>query len=322
MNTMKNKKTKILKNSRKSKLLIIFLAVSFLFWMLIKLSKEYTTVIQLNINYINLAKGKILQKEPDKLLDVVVKTYGFNLIKYRLYKRSVTIDLKSVRKKKGLIYYQLSGDLLPEIQQQIAADVEVIAVQPDTLYYHLGISKTKKILVVPKISIQYQTGYNLLGDLKIEPNFVSVSGPEAVVDTITVISTKPIKLTDINAPFEVKIPILTLDNTTNIRYSVNKVVVSGRVDKFTEARLKLPFEIRNLPKSKKITTFPDLVEVVFHVGIADYNKINKNDFKISCDYNRTLKDGLNYLIPEIIAKPEIASEIKIIPNQIEYLIKE
>jgi len=306
---------------RKSRMLLVFLAISFLFWMLIKLSKEYTDVVQFNVDYINLPEGKILQEEPAKRLDVTVKTHGFNLIKYHINKRDVNVDLYSVKRKRGLVYYQLANELLPQFQQQVASDVEVLVVQPDTIYYQLGKSKTKKVRVIPDITIQYQSGYNLLGDLIVEPNIISISGPEVILDSIVEIKTDAISLSDVNTSIELEIPIITINNNTKVKYEVDKVMVTGEVEKFTEASLKLPFAIKNLPGGYNITTFPDVVEVIFQIGLSDYNKINKNDFRISCDYKRTVKDGLTYLIPEIVSKPSMISEVKIVPNQIEYLIK-
>ena len=322
MTSKKNRKKNTLKNGRKSKMLLVFLGISFLFWILIKLSKEYTDVVHFSVNYSNLPEGKMLQKEPQKYLNVTVKTYGFNLIKYHLNKRKVNVDLHAVKRKKGLMYYQLANELLPQIQQQVTSEVEVLLIQPDSLYYHLGYSKTKKVLVIPDMTIQYQSGYNLLGELKVEPNFVSISGPEVIIDSITSIKTKNTTLTDVNSSIEIKLPIITSNENSKVRYSVDEVMVTGVVEKFTEAKLKLPFTIKNLPQNSNITTFPDQVEVIFQVGLSDYNKINQNDFKISCDYNRTVKDGLSYLIPEVVSKPAIISGINIVPNQIEYLIKE
>ena len=322
MTSKKYKKINTLKNGRKSKMLFVFLGISFLFWMLIKLSKEYTDVVKFKVEYTNFPKGKMLQEDPQKHIDVTIKTYGFNLIKYHIYKRDVSVDLHSVKRKKGLIYYQLANELLPQIQQQVNSDVEVIAVQPDSLYYHLGISKTKKVLVIPDISIQYQSGYNLLGNLVVEPNYISISGPEVLIDSIVSIKTETTTLNNVNSSIELKLPIVALEKTSKVEYSIKEVTITGTVEKFTEATLKLPFVIKNLPKNYNITTFPDEVEVVFKIGLSDYNKINQNDFTITCDYNRTIKDSLAYLIPEISSKPAIVSEIKIVPNQIEYLIKE
>ncbi len=309
------------KNAKKSKMLLVFIGISLLFWMLIKLSKRYTDLVQFNVTYINLPKGKMLQQNPPDNIDIAINTFGFNLIKYHLNKKDVVIDLHTVKRKKKFLYYQISKELLPQIQQQMAADVSVVSIQPDSIYFHLGISKTKKVPIVPDLTIQYQSGYNLLGDLKIEPNYISISGPEVLIDSISAIKTEAKTLTDINSSIDIKLPIVKLKQASRVNYSSSEVTIKGSVEKFTEARLKLPILVKNLPKNYTITTFPDQVEVVFQVGISDYNKINKNDFKISCNYHRTTKNGLDYLIPEVISKPSIVSKVKIIPSKIEYLIK-
>jgi len=161
----------------------------------------------------------------------------------------------------------------------------------------------------------------MLGNLIVEPNEISISGPEVLIDSITEIRTESMNLEDINSSILLNLPIITLDKNSNVRYSVNEVTVSGTVEKFTEAKLQLPFSVRNLPNNYNITTFPDKVDVIFLIGLSDYNKINQNDFKIICDYNTTIKNELNYLIPEVVSKPAMVTEYKIIPNQIEYLIK-
>ncbi len=311
-----------IKNAKSSKMILIFLAVSFLFWILIKLSKQYTDTVHINVEYYNLSQDKMLQEEPLKTIDVTLKTFGFDLIKYHLFKRKVKVDLQDVKQKNGNTYYQLSEDLLSQISTQLISDVEVFAVKPDTLFYVVGLSTTKKVKIIPSIDIQYQSGYNLFGNLKVEPSEVSISGPENLIDSIIQVESEKRELTAVNAPFEIKIPLLVLDESSKVNYSVQEVIVSGLVEKFTEAKFTLPIKVENLPNQYKISTFPNQVEIIFQVSLSDYNKIDKNDFKISCDYKRSVKDGLDYLIPKVVLKPSFVSEIKISPNQIEYLIKE
>ncbi|HBK71887.1 MAG TPA: hypothetical protein DDZ39_09580 [Flavobacteriaceae bacterium] len=311
-----------MKSTKNTKMILIFLGVSFLFWILIKLSKPYIDTVPINVEYFNLPKDKMLQEEPIKSIDVTLKTFGFDLIKYHFFKRKVTIDLQAIKRKENNVYFQLSQNLLSQLSTQLISDVEVLAIKPDTLFYIVGMSTTKHVKIVPDIEIKYQSGYNLFGNLKIEPNEVLISGPEILIDSILqVVSQKKI-VTDVNSSFKINIPLLTLDESSKVNYEVQEVTVSGVVEKFTEAKFTLPFNIENLPDGYEINTFPNKVEIVFQVGLSDYNKIDINDFKISCDYQRSEKDGLNYLIPKVVLKPSFVSEIKIIPNQIEYLIKE
>ncbi|WP_117882866.1 CdaR family protein [Aureibaculum luteum] len=321
MKVKKYKSNSKIKATKKTKMILGFLVLSFLFWVLIKLSKEYIDVVPVNVEYINLPKGKMLQKEPQKTVQLTLKTFGFDLIKYHLFKRKVKVDLQSIKPKNSSLFYQPSANLLTEIQSQLLSDVEIYSIKPDTLFYNIGQAITKTVSIETNLEIDYKSGYNLFGNLKIEPNEVTISGPELLVDSILKVVTQKKTLADVNSNFEFTIPILQLENNSKVTYSVKEIKVSGIVDKFTEAKFTIPVLVKNLPKNYSISTFPDNVEIVFQVGISDYNKINKNDFKVSCDYERSVKDGLNYLIPKVVLKPSYVSDIRIVPNQIDYLIK-
>jgi hypothetical protein len=70
-----------------------------------------------------------------------------------------------------------------------------------------------------------------------------------------------------------------------------------------------------------ISTYPKEVKVVYQVALTDFNKIPENGFRVQCDYKQTEDNGLDYLIPKIVDKPEIIHDVKIVPNKIEFLIK-
>ena len=111
------------------------------------------------------------------------------------------------------------------------------------------------------------------------------------------------------------------ENTQGIHYSDNKIQLSASVEKFTEDSFVVPFSIDGLPENTTITTYPKTVEVIFQVGMSSYKQISANDFKIVCDYKRAQKDKTAYLRPEVVEKPTSVSSVRIIPNQIEYLIQ-
>jgi len=311
------KKNVTFRKNKKSKMLFLFLALSFFLWILIKLSNEYTDVVQFQVDFVNLPKGK-MQKEKSTRLNVTVKTFGFNLIKYHLNKRKLAVDLKEIKHKKGMQYYQLSNELLPQLQEQISSEIEVIDIHPDTLYFNLAIKKSKEVPIVSDIEIQYKSGYNLLDNLKLEPSFVTISGTQKSIDSIKEVKTKHEVLEEVTSLIKLTVP---LETTALVTYSNAEVLITGKVEKITEVKLKLPFTIVNLPDDYSISTIPDQVDVIFLVGVSDYKTINQNDFKIRCDYNKSVKEGLNYLIPKVVSKPSKVSKVKIVPSKIEYFIK-
>jgi len=77
----------------------------------------------------------------------------------------------------------------------------------------------------------------------------------------------------------------------------------------------------NLPRNVIISTYPKEVKVVYQVALKDYNKVPENSFRVQCDYKQTQDNGLDYLIPKLVDMPEIISDVKIVPNKIEFLLK-
>ena len=66
------------------KTFITFLIISFLIWLLITFSKEYTTVITYPVNYNNIAQNKLLQEIPVKKIDLSITATGFKILRAKL----------------------------------------------------------------------------------------------------------------------------------------------------------------------------------------------------------------------------------------------
>ncbi len=308
-----------LKNNKKLRIFLLFLALSFLFWTLIKLSKNYISEVKFDLVYNDIPKNKLLQNEPNKTIKITIKTIGFKLLKYSLKKKTLNYSLTEMRRIKGSNYYSITKENINNLQAQLSAETVVLKINPDTLYFDLGVKKSKKVKVITNIELQFKPGFNLIKDYTIDPEFVTISGPSKVIDTISVINTETIKWLDISQSFDKKIKLKPKNNIISL--STNQITIKGNVEKITEGSFNLPFKIINLPKNYIISTYPKEVKIVYQVALKDYNKISKNSFIIQCDYRHTEKNNLEYLIPSIVDMPEILFDVKLIPNQIEFLIK-
>jgi hypothetical protein len=68
-------------------------------------------------------------------------------------------------------------------------------------------------------------------------------------------------------------------------------------------------------------TLTKTVEVVFIVGLSDFNKMNINSFRVECDFETSEKNNLGYLLPKIVMKPDLVKSIRVLPNKIDFLIQ-
>ena len=309
-----------MKTSRKiSKTFISFLVASFLIWLLITFSKEYTTVITYAVIYKNIPQNKLLQEAPVNKIDITVKASGFKILRSNFKNKKIQLEASNLQRKEHSKFYFLTKNQVKKIQQQLLFGVELKEIEQDTIYLNLGLLTSKKVALKPNLYINYHIGYDLLNEIKISPDSIVISGPEAQVEKTNYLDLSKLKLDDVKSDFSEEVTILKLNN--NFKISDLKTIISGSVDKFTEGKLQVSFTTKNLPKDINLTILSEKVEIVFVVALSNFSKISEASFKVECDYLISEKNNLGYLIPKVILAPDFIKSIKIIPKKIDFLIQ-
>jgi len=316
------KKTKNInvKKSKKIDVFFIFLFLSSILWIMSKLSKEFTHTVTVSTNYVNFSNDKELHNSPIKSIDMVMKTSGFNLLRYSIINKSINIDLNKTQKK-GKKYFFLTNSNISSLQDQLKIDETVLRIYPDTIFFDFGKLSAKEIIINPKVKINYKSGYGIVGDLDITPKKVIINGSNEQIKSINSIDTKYLELKNITEDFEYKLKLEIPKEYHKINFSTNEITIKGIVEKFTQASLEVPFKLINVPKDKTVTTFLKTVKITYIVSLDNYDKIIKDDFKVVCDYDNLENSESNFLIPMILEKPNLISKIKVSPKKIEFLIK-
>jgi len=310
-----------LKNNRKFKVFLFFLILTTIIWLLIELSKSYTSSVTFKTEYQSLPGNKLLQSAPVSELKLAMNAPGFSLLKYKTKKHKITLDLSNISKK-GENYYFLPNEQLPYLNAQMAGEKQILKVLKDTIYIELGNNISKKVPVIPILDVKFKLGYNYTEELRVNPDSITITGPEKFIDSIAAISTKGVKLDEVYETVNIAMVLSLPFDNENLKLSTKKVTVVGNVDKFTEGIFKIPVSIINEPVGVIINPFPKEIEVIYQVGLTNFNKINENSLSVVFDYNQYKNDTLvRYLTPVILQRSDFIYSIKINPSQIEFLIQ-
>jgi hypothetical protein len=302
------------------KVFFSFLAASFLMWLLINLSKQYTTAITYQVQYDALAQNKILQQEPLKEIELLIKGSGFELLSENFSRRKVLLKADKLKTKNKTDYFFLPINQKKAIQKQLRSGLILEGVLKDTIYLKLGSLESKKVPVKPNVNIHYQLGYDLAKPLETNPKTVTISGPELQLEKIEYITTNLLEIEDVSEDVEKELTLILPNTSDKIKMSHSKVMLKVQVDKFTEGEVEIPIQVVNQPYGVEFNTFPKKVKVIFKVGLKDFNKITEDSFKIVCDYKLAKSKELNYMVPRLMAKPDIISTVRIVPDKIDFLI--
>ncbi len=312
-------------NKRKSdislpKTFLIFIIISLFFWFLTKLSKEYKGVIQLATTYQELPLDKIVKNKLPETLDVTINATGFKILYAQLITPKISLDISDAKENETNSYIFNLTELKSKIQNQLSNQITIEYFEKPRIKIEFDQLDSKKIKIESNVSITYKDNFDAYGKEIINPDSILVSGPKSILDTLKSLNTEFLQLEDVEKNISQQLKVQSIYKEKRIVYESNAIDFSVNVTKFTEATLEIPFTIINKPKNQNITTFPNLVKLTFKIGLSDYEKINKDLFKVECNFEESLKNNLNFLIPKVTSYPKFVKGLHLRTQKIDFFI--
>ena len=297
----------------------MFVLLAILFSLLTKLSRDYTHTFSMEIESINVPEDKIIINDSLQKLDITLTTYGFKLIRYRFSRPKVEIDFNQLDEIDNYFVWTRDRNF-SRIVEQFDPNVRIEAMNPDSLFFQFDNNTVKSVPVILNKNIDFASGFDVEGQIKVEPDSVRVIGPKVLVDSVSSVNTVDFTLSDVNKNIEQIIQLEKLQNA-QLRLSHETVKVQADVVKFTEGSVMVPVILKNLPDDIEMSIYPKNVEVIYYASLDAFKSIVPNSFIVECDYMETMDSELNFLIPKIITKPENVKEARLNTKRIEFILQ-
>jgi len=301
-----------------------FLLVATIIWYLSKLSHEYSTTLSYPIRFVNFPKGKIMVGEPPRKVSLRVKAYGYTLLRMQMSAALNPIEFDftklPLRSTDGSFSKQfiLTSRARNSIVSQFGNDVQIENVEPDSLYFEFAYVVEKSVFVEPAVKVEFDRQFMLSEPISIEPKSIIISGPKSILDTISKVQTRPVKLSKLNRRVEKNLSIAPI---YQVNFSERNVLLTVPVEKFTELTLKIPIDVENVPDDIKLLIVPMAIEVKCNVVLSKYFNIKPTLFRAVVNYTDIDQSLTNKLKVNITRKPESIKLSDFEPKYIEYYIE-
>lgn len=315
--TLKSKILKAIKNKRIN-VFLLFLFMSFCVLILLKLSKTYVNTITFQVNKVNVPEAHVVFNDQHKTLRIGLKSQGFNLLKYYFKNPKIDIDFSNNITKTDSLYIWNKNTAFLDIISQFDKSVEVVNINPDTLFFKYDENAIKKVPIKMNSKVNYSIGYDILDSFKLSPDSIKIIGPNVLISAIEFIETDTLKLQDVKADIVSTVSLKLPREQNGIEFSDKQTEVVATVSKFTEGKLKIPVTVINVPENINLKYYPKKISVSYYTSLSNYKSISASDFEIICDYSEVSKNQ-TFLIPRLTKQPKMLRHVKINHDQIEYL---
>lgn len=316
---LKSKLSKSLK-SRKLNVFGLFLLLSFCFWTLTKLSRNYTETIAFDLVYKNVPEQHHIELDSTNKVIVTVNAYGFNLLRYSFYKPTLQIDFKTDVTLKNNTYVWNAQQNAPKISSMFRNSVDVISILPDTLRFNYQSLAVKKVPVKTDVSIEFASGYDMSSNIKVIPDSIKVIGSKKLVSKVDYVVAEKLELKHVNSNISRSVAIEMDEELKQLKLSDKQVAIEGEVEKFTEGTFNVPVTIINLPSGININFFPKTIPVTYNVSLNNYKLVKASDFRIECDYRNIDNTGKTFLIPKLTKVSDIVKSARLKQKKVEFIL--
>ena len=312
---------KNLRDKARLSIFLICLLISVSIWLLIKMSKEYSSDVPYEINFVNPPSDQIITKAFDSVVYLKIDSRGSDLLTeiYFKKKKSLIIDLQNVKiynTGSGFGYYILSSSLFNQIRNQNEFPNSISKISPDTLYINLEKTISKQVDVLLNMDIIPKQQHYVYGKITQSVQKITISGPPSLIDSINSISTEYIKLVNIQSDQLFGLKLVNPYRETQVHLSSDSVQVQIPIEQFTESSMIVPIQIFE-KNDLRIKLFPETVTVKFLIALKDFDRITPDIFSAVIHYDER---SLNSQKIELERYPTFIEIIDFQPKSVEYLI--
>lgn len=295
--------------------IIIFSALfSVLIWGSVTLSEQFYSIRDFKIRIINEPNGYSYGSINPEKVSIKLKAKGWQLLTLGLGPQNEY--LISAKKDSGKIIV----DPLSQIDENnwLSAGLSITEISPRQISFYVEKLKFKKLKIEAETDISYNDGYGLATPIKVYPDSVLVAGPSSVLDKISTIKTKIVKLSSLDSKIKI---IADIDEPEGFQLEQNKAELTFDVQRIVEKTFEnVKVIINGMPEDRDIVFIPNTINCSLRGGINILGKINPNEISASIDYREIVYDTLGSVQPKI-SIPQNTELVFTKPIRLNYIIK-
>lgn len=302
---------------------LVCLLIAIVFWLLMSLSRSYSTSIVFPVKYTHLPDRKLVVNELPEQITVQLKTSGFRIIYYGFRRQPdpINIDLASGISGSGRLRDAAAiptRNFAADFSRQLGAEVEVLGFDPDTILVLFSDKVTKKVPVQTNLFIQLDRQFDTVSAPFTVPDSVLVSGPPSALRKIRKVVTRKIEKSGVKTNLDFSVE---LEDVPLVEFDPPAVQVKVNVEKFTEGMQEVPVHAVNVPAGYVLKMFPERVTVRYQVALSKFKSVNLQQFDIVADASSLPDADISILPLRVIAQPGMVRAVSVVPSEVEFILR-
>lgn len=300
---------------------LFFLTMSFTFWVLVSLQEEYEIQTTIPILYKNVPPDIAFARDLPTELTVRIRDKGTILLNYSFKGKNITpitIDLKGLSAGKGIFTYP-THELEALLMKRLSATTNLLNFSPQLIEEAYSKLENKKIPVSFYGSVRTEPGFQLAGDITINPAYVDAYASDLVLDTLRSVQTVYTEIRRGKGSIEENV---MLEKPQGVTINPTTVLIHIPIEEFTEKTLDIPIVYRGVPQNYTMRMFPAMARVRCSVPLSRFKDLTEREFEVEVSLDDPDKHVSGMLPVALKKSPDWVSDVSFSPNSIEFILEQ
>lgn len=283
--------------------------------------KDY--IILLNIE--DQPQDMVFTTHVPAVLKVTLVDTNYRLSKYS-YSRNInalTVDFERYADAMG--NFRISAaELQSLLREQLQSTTQIRAISPSLIDARFAQTEGRKFAVRLRSHYFAFDNYRIRPVL-IEPDSVTINAPASVLDTLKYVWTMPHPHNELLK--DTLTETMMLELPIGVKATPNRVKVTVPVSQYVEKVFgQKEVSTTDVPAGKQLVVFPYGVKLTCLVDFDYYRKLQEEDFDVEVSYDSIASHGKSGRLPISVRykgeNPEVVTNIRIEPQQAEYVVEQ
>lgn len=299
-------------------LFLLFLAVSYVFWLLLTLNHEIQEDVEVPISIVNVPDSVTFISDVPTAVKVSVRDKGSVLIRYKMggvkTMKLEWADYASTDSK----FMMGKVDLGARLRDYFGSSSQIVTIVPDSIRINYTTSPGRKVPVVVRADVHAALGSVVNGPLTIDTDSVTLFALNDLPLNLNSVETIPIVRSNLDDTSKITVRI---DPIPGVRIIPDEVTITVPVEPLIARRQMASVVVKEIPEGKGLLTFPSKVEVSYLVPMSAYNS-EPFDVKAYVSFDEAVRATTSKIPVRLSLIPELYRNVSVSPDSVEYIIEQ
>ncbi len=303
---------------------LVFLILSFAFWLLQSMQRDVVRRIHIPISYDTLSVHQSLTDRIPDYLELEIRDKGIEHVRYALSEPD-TIRLKLFKEHKR-DYIGISAKALTEaINGRLSSSAQIQQQSFREIRIALQTRASKRVPLRLAQTIRPASGFVVL-ETRLTPDSLTIYGEYNAIDTISFIPLTPL---DLERPRQSVSATATPVLPQSVYAKTMPVQIDMTIEELTEQSFTLPLTILGAPSGYRLSPLPSSATVTLTLPRSYYSQLISTDIELAVDYQDVQATNLSpssstttsQLLVRLIRAPKWIVSYSIQPEVVQYVLE-